>query len=256
MNLGDLLFYNEYEQFYLMSKESNAFRHFCEKAFGRDFSQDGFSDVSQVDRILSYIPKKNEVHILDIGCGNGKMLGYLQQKTNAFIHGFDYSENAIDTARELFKEKSDFRQGCIGEIDYPEEKFDVIVSMDTMYFAPDMSVFVDQIMKWLKKDGFFIAFYQEGDVMPKTQNETTSVLAKLLLEKNISFDCIDITKESYELLLKKREAAILLEKEFEEEGNRDWFDMLVAQTDYCLKPYDEYSKEMARYIYIINKLKE
>ena len=57
-------------------------------------------------------------------------------------------------------------------------------------------------------------------------------------------------------LLKKRETAILLEKEFEEEGNRDWFDMLVAQTDYCLKLYDEYSKEMARYIYIINKLKE
>ena len=60
-------------------------------------------------------------------------------------------------------------------------------------------------------------------------------------------------KESYELLLKKRETAISLEKEFEEEGNRDWFDMLVAQTDYCLKPYDEYSKEMGRYIYIINK---
>ena len=78
MNLEDLLFYNEYEQFYLMSKESDAFKHFCEKAFGRDFSQDGFSDVSQVDRILPYIPKKNEVHILDIGCGNGKMLGYLQ----------------------------------------------------------------------------------------------------------------------------------------------------------------------------------
>ena len=65
-----------------------------------------------------------------------------------------------------------------------------------------------------------------------------------------------ITKESYELLLKKRETAISLEKEFEEEGNRDWFDMLVSQTDYCLKSYDEYSKEMARYIYIINKLKE
>ena len=86
--------------------------------------------------------------------------------------------------------------------------------------------------------------------MPKTQNKDTSVLAKLLLDRSISFECIDITKESYDLLLRKREAAISLEKEFEEEGNRDWFDMIVAQTDYCIKSYEEYSKEMARYIYV------
>ena len=47
----DLLFYNEYEQFYLMAKKSKAFRLFCEKAFGMDFSQDGFSDISQTDSL-------------------------------------------------------------------------------------------------------------------------------------------------------------------------------------------------------------
>lgn len=76
----DLLFYNEYEQFYLMARKSEVFRLFCEKAFGMDFSQDGFSDISQTDRILQYIPKNEKAYILDIGCGNGKMLGYLQKR--------------------------------------------------------------------------------------------------------------------------------------------------------------------------------
>lgn len=39
---------------------------------------------------------------MDIGCGNGKMLGYLQERTRAHIYGFDYSETAITTAKALF----------------------------------------------------------------------------------------------------------------------------------------------------------
>ena len=124
-------------------------------------------------------------------------------------------------------------------------------SMDTMYFAPDMSAFVDQIMKWLKKGGVFFVCYQEGDVMPKTKDENTSVLAMILKDKKIDYDCIDITKESYDLMLRKREAALSLKVEFVKEGNEEWFEMLVAQTDYADKPFDEYRKEMARYIYTV-----
>ena len=251
MEKQELLFYNEYEQFYLMVKESKAFRTFCEKAFCKDFSQDGFSDVVQVDRVLKYIPHNG--HVLDIGCGNGKMLGYIQEKTGAYIYGFDYSGNAINHAKELFKNKSSFIQGCIGEVEYPDESFDVVISMDTMYFAKDMSSFVDQIMRWLKKSGVFFTCYQEGDVMPKTENAHTTVLAKALKDKSIPYEYIDITRESYDLLRRKRKAALVCESLFEEEDNSSWFEMLVDQTDYANKPFDEYEKEMARYVYIIKK---
>ena len=83
MNKKELLFYDAYEAFYAMAKESNAFQFFCKDAFGEDFSQDGFSNKEQIDMILQYIPQNDDVHILDIGCGNGKMLGYLQQETKA-----------------------------------------------------------------------------------------------------------------------------------------------------------------------------
>ena len=253
MDKKELLFYDAYEDFYKMAKESNAFKAFCKDAFGEDFSQDGFSNIEQIDMILKYIPKREDVHILDIGCGNGKMLAYLQEKTGAYIHGFDYSEQAIQTARILFSNKSEFQEGIIGEIEYPEESFDTITSMDTMYFAKDMCAFVTQIRKWLKPNGVFFVGYQEGDVMPKTQSVETSALAKALRENGLSFEVTDITKQTYELLKTKREAAIAHEEEFEEEGHKNWYDLLMWQTECATESFEQFKEKMVRYIFVVKK---
>lgn len=37
--------------------------------------------------------------------------------------------------------------------------FDVIISMDTMYFAKDMAAFVAQVKRWLKPNGVFFVGY-------------------------------------------------------------------------------------------------
>lgn len=246
----ELLFYEAYEDFYSMARESDVFRGFCIDAFGEDFSQDGFSDISQIDMILEYIPEGKDIHVLDVGCGNGKMLGYLQKKRNMFIHGFDYSEQAIETARALYSEKSEFRNGIIGEIEYPEECFDVIISMDTMYFANDMVQFAGQIKKWLKPNGCFFIGYQEGDVMPKTENVQATEIVRALSENGMHYEVRDITKQVYELLKKKRESAISHQAEFEAEGNRKWFEMLMMQTECINETYEEFAKKMARYIFV------
>lgn len=253
MDKNDLLFYTAYEEFYAMAGKSAAFKVFCKDAFGEDFSQDGFSDKEQIDMILQYIPNKEDVHILDIGCGNGKMLGYLQKKTNAFIHGVDYSGQAISTAKALYPENSEFREGVIGEVEYPENSFDVITSMDTMYFAKDMTAFVAQIKKWLKPEGIFFVGYQEGDVMPKTQNVSTTELAKALQKNNMPYEVFDITKQTYEMLKKKRDSAVKHKAEFEIEGYQNWYEMLIFQTDCATESYEEFAKKMARYIFVVKK---
>ncbi len=145
MNKEELLFYEPYERFYDMASHSKAFADYCREAFGEDFSQDGFSDTKQTDMILSHIPLKNDTKILDIGCGNGKMLGYLKRKTGAHICGFDYSQSAVRDAKKRYPD-AEIEEGVIGEKDYPEKSFDVIISMDSIYFAPDMKAFVMQVM--------------------------------------------------------------------------------------------------------------
>lgn len=253
MNRKDLLFYDAYEAFYTMAEKSKAFQAFCKDAFGEDFSQDGFSDIEQINMILQYIPQKDNAHILDVGCGNGKMLGYLQEKTKASIHGFDYSEEAIKTAKLLFPYNSQFREGIIGEIDYQEEMFDVVISMDTMYFAKDMAVFVAQIKKWLKQDGVLFVGYQEGDIIPKTENVNNTTLAKALLVNSMNYEAVDITEKTYELLKTKRISAINHKNEFEAEGHGEWFHMLMGQTECVTSTYEQFKEKMARYIYVVRK---
>lgn len=255
MGKEELLFYDAYESFYAMAKESDVFKLFCKDAFGEDFSQDGFSDIKQINRILEYIPKKDDVHVLDIGCGNGKMVKYLQSKTGCHIHGFDYSDNAIKAANAEYanfeSDKADFRVGVMNEIDYDENSFDVITSMDSMYFAKDMNEFVKQIYSWLKPNGTFFVGYQEGDVMPKTENENTTVLAEAFRKNKISYEVTDITLETYEMMKKKRESAMKFEKQFLDEGLEEWYNLLIFQTDCIEVPFEEYKKENARYIYVV-----
>ena len=247
----DLLFYDAYEEFYKMASTSETFRDFCIDAYGADFSQDGFSDVKQIDMIVPFI-KNSDAHVLDIGCGNGKMIKYLGDKTGAYIHGFDYSDNAIMHAITN-NDSGDFRVGVIGKIEYPKESFDVIVAMDSMYFAHDIASFVSQIRNWLKPGGVLFVAYQEGDVMDKTASEDTTAFAEAMRAIGWEYEVKDISEDSYNVLMKKREFAIAYKDKFLAEGNGLWGDMLIEQTNYVLQGKEEYLKHLARYIYVCRK---
>lgn len=249
----DLLFYDAYEDFYRMADASPAFRTYCREAFGADFSQDGFSDLWQVTQILPYIPRQRDAHVLDIGCGNGKMLAYLGQQTGAYIHGFDYSRQAIQTAQRLFPEHSDFQVGFMGQQAYPEASFDVVISMDTLYFAPDMERFVGQVKRWLKPGGVFFVGYQEGDVIPRTAGWEDSRLAAALRANDWAAHVTDITRQTWEMLRRKRQAALRYREAFEQEGLSSWFDLLIQQTDCAMGTYKAFAKEYARYLVVARK---
>ena len=180
------------------------------------------------------------------------MLSYLQQKTDAVIYGFDYSNNAIQTAKQRNVKNSNFCVGIIGEVEYPPQSFDIVISMDTMYFAKDMSCFVSQIKRWLKPNGILYVAYQEGDIMSKTDNVNTTVFAQALKSNQMSYQSFNITKEVYMLLKKKRECAKIFKKHFKQEGLSKWYKLLLNQTACACVPFEEYEKNNARYIYIAN----
>ena len=125
--------------------------------------------------------------------------------------------------------------------------------MDTMYFAKDMFAFFSQVKKWLKKDCVFFVGYQEGEVMPKTECASTTVLAKALEKNKLNYEVTDITEQTYDLLKKKRTSAIMHQAEFEAEGYKNWFDMLIGQTESVSESFEEFKRKMARYIYVIKK---
>ena len=96
MDNENLLFYNEYEQFYKMAQSSDSFRNFCKDAFGEDFSQDGFSDIRQINRIFDYIPQKDDVHILLVKNGKKMRLLLIRKKVSNWTYRFSFFANLQD----------------------------------------------------------------------------------------------------------------------------------------------------------------
>lgn len=130
---------------------------------------------------------------------------------------------------------------------------DVIVSMDSIYFADHMGRFVGQLWSGLRPGGTFFCAYQEGDVMPKTERMDTSELAKAFRDNGIFFEVSDITQDCYELLKEKRKTAMLFQEEFFQAGEKDWYDMLLMQTECVCEPFDNFPKKMSRYIFVAKK---
>ena len=116
-----------------------------------------------------------------------------------------------------------------------------------------MSAFAAQIKGWLKPGGVLFVGYQEGDVMPKTKDAHTTVLAEAFRKNAMLYEVEEITEQVYELLLKKRAAAEMHRKEFAAEGHLNWYEMLIGQTEYANVPYKEFKKNMARYLYVVRK---
>lgn len=90
-------------------------------------------------------------------------------------------------------------------------------------------------------------------MIPKTENEGTTELAKAFGSHGIDFEVMDITEECYELLMRKRKAALSFQEKFYEAGEKAWYDMLIEQTECVCRPFEEFCEVMARYIFVARK---
>jgi Cyclopropane fatty acid synthase and related methyltransferases len=250
-----LLFNKEYEEFYQMVEENEVFSKYCEEVYGIDFSQDGFSDIKQINEMLIFSGIKSGYQVLEIGCGNGKLAEYISEKTGATVYGFDYSENAIKSAKQrtVDKEKLKFEEGIIGEKEYAPESFDVIISVDAICYSVDMETFVQQLCSWLKPNGLFLCFYSEGQINSCSRDEDSSELAMALKSLNISYVVVDFTLKHYELLKHKREIIKKYEKEFMDKNMNFYYQCAINTSIDPDLTFDEFKKQNNRYLYIVRK---
>lgn len=125
--------------------------------------------------------------------------------------------------------------------------------MDSVYFAPDMTRFAAQADSWLKENGVFIIGYQEGDLAAKTKNSETTLIARALRDNGMTYSVTDITRNSYDMLVKKRETVKKYKKAFYDENIGEWYEIILRQTDCASASFDDFEKNNARYIYAARK---
>ena len=127
-----------YERYYRVTRVSPAYASFCERAFGRNYAQHGFSDMAQVDFLIEAAGLGPGDRVLEIGCGNGGIAEYISERTGALVTGIDFVPEAILQAEERTRGKEArlaYRVADIAALPFPPGSFDAIISIDTLYFT-------------------------------------------------------------------------------------------------------------------------
>lgn len=145
-------------------------------------------------KIITAELKEKNLNVLDIGCGLGTSLDYLN-KPNYF--GYDISDKYISYAKKKYKNIGTFYCKKFTERELKNlEKFDYVILMGILHHLSEIEIknLMELIKKALKKDGKIVTL---DPVFTKNQN----IIAKFLISndrgKNIK------TKKNYLKLLGK-----------------------------------------------------
>jgi cyclopropane fatty-acyl-phospholipid synthase-like methyltransferase/CheY-like chemotaxis protein len=235
-----------YHRYYLAAATSRAHAEFCADAYGKNLCQHGFATVQQVDELIRAAHIDANVRVLDLGCGNGMIAEYIAEVSDAWVTGLDYSDIAIALANQRTQGKRarlDFVVGDLTAPQLPPHSFDVLVSIDTLYFSGDYAKTLECWRALLRRGGQMAIFYSHG-VNPENPKETFDArtlapdhtpLADALRKIGLGFEVQDFTRHDVELAQRKKESLGKLKDVFEAEGNMFLYENRMSETQGVLR---------------------
>lgn len=235
----------------LQTEGSKAYVKFCEKVYGRYLCQFNMVDEDQLQKLISLIGNGKGKKILDLGCGSGYISEYIAQETGASIIGIDFAKGAIKSAQNRIKKNDvEFSVGNINELRFPDESFDYVLTIDTLYFGSDIGKIVKNIKSILKPNGKLITFYSsKKEDLNKSGPECTG-LGKILDKEKIKYEYWDYTENEKRVWENSLKEAEELKQEFISEGNLEIYKGRVAEAKKNL--IWQSKGEMVRYLYYVN----
>ncbi len=216
-----------YERFYRATERNPVHAAFCRAVFGMDLCQHGFADVAQIDLAISLAGPGPGDLLLEIGCGSGKVAGYIHRATGARVQGIDASPTAIDLARKEFRgsDALAFRQGDLNDLHIAPESARAVLMVDSIYFSTDYGRTIRWTADALEPDGRLLVFYSIGpallgtvDFPPGVLEPDATPLAQALHAAGLEVACRDLTADDLSLAVRRREYLEPRREEWERAG--------------------------------------
>ena len=238
----------------LRLQSSPVYAEFCRRVYGRNLCQFNMLDEQQLQAMLAKLNLGPGTNVLDLGCGVGLISEIVSDSTGAPIIGLDFAEPVVEAAalRTVNKRgRVDFVTGDMNSLPESIGEFDVILSIDTLYFADDLEIAVQNLAKCLKPGGKIAAFYsckRKGDAPIDVLAPQSSRLIFALKASGFSFESSDFSIEEEEIWKRARVAATELEIEFQNEGNRKTYEERIWEANRELKWISEGRSARAFYV--------
>lgn len=228
-----------YKDFYTAIETSKVFSEYCERVFGKDMSQHGFCDLTELNFMLDVIKLGKGKRVLDIGCGNGRIAEYISDLTEADVMGIDYIFEAIEQARRRTSDKQDrlhFMVGNLERLELEGRSYDHIIAIDSIFFGKEMEKTVGDLKKLLKPGGTMAVYCDEK-------------LGAALAANGLGYDAYDRSRDLYVHLRLKHRVAQELREAFEAEGNGFIVENLLIESLDSEASYDPKEWDVNRYLY-------
>jgi ubiquinone/menaquinone biosynthesis C-methylase UbiE len=99
--------------------------------------------------------------VLDVGCGSGASVLPAAQAVgpSGFVTGVDLSARLLDRARAKAKAKArglaniEFRLADMTSLGYPDDRFDAVISVFSIFFVPDMEGLIRELWRMVRPGG-------------------------------------------------------------------------------------------------------
>lgn len=137
-----------------------------------EWNASGYQNVSSLQEAiateqLSRLTLRGNEHILDIGCGNGKITAAIAERVpQGAVLGVDASENMVTFAERHYAASHPNLRFAVADVcNLPfHQEFDDIVSFNVLHWVPEQAAALCSIRNALKPDGeALLRFVPEGD---------------------------------------------------------------------------------------------
>ena len=93
--------------------------------------------------------------VLDVGCGNGKLLSEISRKADVKAYGIDVSPNMIEVCRQRYK-GIDFKTASGERLSFDDDSFDLLTICCVLHHINNPGKFFEEARRVLKVGGALI----------------------------------------------------------------------------------------------------
>lgn len=251
------MYWYYYQRFYPAAHASAAHSELCRRAFGRDLTQEGQTDMVSLKIALDWLKLGAGRQMLDLGCGAGVIAEYVSDTTGATVVGLDYAASAIAAAEARTAGKRDrlkFRAENYNSMTPESGKYDAILSLDALYWASDLEEVLGLLAGNLARGGRMAHFINHqinpGELGGQLAAETSEV-GQAVTALGLNARVVDLSANLGAFWERIYAAALALRDQFEAEGNRFIADNLIRESEEDHLP-DIYAGRISRHLFLID----
>ena len=132
------------------------------------WNMDADKNLRYIEQALSGVPMDFTGKLLEVPVGTGVLtMPMYQDLPNAEITCLDYSADMMNAARQKADRAGikniSFMQGDVGALPFPDESFDIVLSLNGFHAFPDKEAAYRETFRVLRKGGVFCGcFYIQG----------------------------------------------------------------------------------------------